>query len=79
LEPLTGRTHQLRIHCDLIGHPIVGDPIYASTVDPLATKHKLKQHLLHAARLVFRHPATGKEMNLEAALPQAMVDLMSEL
>jgi 23S rRNA-/tRNA-specific pseudouridylate synthase len=79
LEPLTGRTHQLRIHCDLIGHPIVGDPIYASTVDPLAAKHKLKQHLLHAARLVFRHPATGKEMNLEAALPQAMADLMSEL
>jgi 23S rRNA pseudouridine1911/1915/1917 synthase len=79
LEPLTGRTHQLRIHCNLIGHPIVGDPIYASAVDPLAAKHKLKQHLLHAARLVFRHPATGKEMNLEAALPQAMADLMSEL
>ncbi|MBO0862613.1 MAG: RluA family pseudouridine synthase [Chloracidobacterium sp.] len=79
LEPLTGRTHQLRIHCDLIGHPIVGDPIYASTVDPITTKHKLKHHLLHAARLVFRHPATGKEMNLEAPLPQAMADLMSEL
>ena len=79
LEPLTGRTHQLRIHCDMIGHPIVGDPIYASAVDPLATKRKLKHHLLHAARLVFRHPATGKEMNLEAALPQAMADLMLEL
>ncbi len=79
LEPLTGRTHQLRIHCNLIGHPIVGDPIYTSTVDPIAAKHKLKHHLLHAARLVFRHPATGREMNLEAHLPQAMVDLMAEL
>jgi len=79
LEPLTGRTHQLRIHCDLIGHPIIGDPIYASTVDPLTTKLKLKHHLLHATRLVFRHPATGKEMNLEAHLPQEMVDLMAEL
>src|SRR5215468_4214070 len=79
LEPLTGRTHQLRIHCDLIGYPIVGDPIYASTADPITTKHKLKHHLLHAARLVFRHPATGKEMNLEAPLPKAMADLMSEL
>jgi 23S rRNA pseudouridine1911/1915/1917 synthase len=79
LEPLTGRTHQLRIHCDLIGHPIVGDPIYASTVDPVTAKHKLKHHLLHAARLVFRHPATGKEMNLEAPLPKAMADLMPEL
>jgi 23S rRNA pseudouridine1911/1915/1917 synthase len=79
LEPLTGRTHQLRIHCDLIGHPIVGDPIYASTVDPITTKYKLKHHLLHAARLVFRHPATGREMNLEAPLPKALADLMSEL
>lgn len=79
LEPLTGRTHQLRIHCDLIGHPILGDPIYASTVDPITTKHKVKHHMLHAARLAFRHPATGKEMNLEAPLPQAMVGLMSEL
>jgi 23S rRNA pseudouridine1911/1915/1917 synthase len=79
LEPLTGRTHQLRIHCDLIGHPIVGDPIYASTPDPLTKKHKLKHHMLHAARLVFRHPATGKEMNLEARAPQAMIELMAEL
>jgi 23S rRNA pseudouridine1911/1915/1917 synthase len=79
LEPLTGRTHQLRIHCNLIGHPIVGDPIYASTVDPFTTKHKLKHHLLHAARLVLRHPATGIEMNLEAQMPKAMVDLMSQL
>ena len=53
--------------------------IYASTVDPITTKHKLKYHLLHAARLVFRHPATGKEMNLEAPLPQLMAGLMSEL
>src|SRR5262245_24046803 len=79
LEPLTGRTHQLRIHCNLIGHPIVGDPIYASTLDPIAASRKLKHHLLHAARLVFRHPATGKEINLEASMPQSMVDLMAEL
>ena len=79
LEPLTGRTHQLRIHCDLIGHPIVGDPIYAPTADQIAIIHKLKHHLLHAARLVFRHPATGKEMNLEAPMPQSMVDLIAQL
>ncbi len=79
LEPLTGRTHQLRIHCNLIGHPIIGDPIYASSVDPIAAKLKLKHHLLHAARLVFRHPATGKEMNVEAPMPRAMLDLMATL
>jgi 23S rRNA pseudouridine1911/1915/1917 synthase len=79
LEPLTGRTHQLRIHCDLIGHPIVGDPTYASTVDPVTTEHRLKHHMLHAARLTFRHPATSKEMNLEAPMPKVMLDLMAKL
>ncbi len=76
LEPLTGRTHQLRIHCNLIGHPIVGDPIYAPEIDPLAAKHELKHHLLHASRLVFRHPATNREMEFEAPVPQFMRELV---
>jgi 23S rRNA pseudouridine1911/1915/1917 synthase len=75
LEPLTGRTHQLRIHCNLIGHPIIGDPIYSSKVDPLAAMHKLKHHLLHASRLLFRHPATNAEMDFEAPMPQTMLAL----
>lgn len=82
LEPLTGRTHQIRIHCDLIGHPLVGDTIYASGgsgTDSLAAQEKIKHHLLHALRLVFRHPATGKEMNLEASMPQMMRDLIAKL
>src|SRR5262249_40608847 len=79
LEPLTGRTHQFRIHCDLLRPPHPRGPIYASTVDPITAKHQLKHHLLHAARLVFRHPATGKEMSLEAPLPKTMTDLMPEL
>ncbi|MBO0799624.1 MAG: RluA family pseudouridine synthase [Blastocatellia bacterium] len=76
LEPLTGRTHQLRIHCNLIGHPIIGDPLYSSRVDPLAAQYKLKHHLLHASRLLFRHPATNAEMEFEAPLPQTMLALM---
>jgi 23S rRNA pseudouridine1911/1915/1917 synthase len=75
LEPLTGRTHQLRIHCNMIGHPIIGDPIYSSQVDPLAAKHELKHHLLHAFRLIFRHPATNAEMDFEAPMPQTMLAL----
>jgi 23S rRNA pseudouridine1911/1915/1917 synthase len=78
LEPLTGRTHQLRIHCNLIGHPIIGDPIYSSKVDPLAAMHKLKHHLLHASRLLFRHPATNAEMDFEAPMPQTMLALAEE-
>jgi 23S rRNA pseudouridine1911/1915/1917 synthase len=79
LEPLTGRTHQLRIHCNLIGHPIIGDPIYAEKVDSLAEKLRLKYHLLHAFRLSFRHPATGVEMEFQAPMPQAMKDLIEML
>lgn len=79
LEPLTGRTHQLRIHCQLIGHPIVGDPHYHNGIDPLVRQHKLKYHLLHAARLVFRHPATGKELDLQAPLPAPMHEIIEGL
>lgn len=86
LEPLTGRTHQLRIHCNLIGHTIVGDPIYKSAIastnagtDPLAVKHNLKYQLLHASRLIFRHPAGGKELNIEAPMPQQMRELIESL
>jgi 23S rRNA pseudouridine1911/1915/1917 synthase len=76
LEPLTGRTHQLRIHCNLIGHPIIGDPIYSSQIDTIAAQHKLKYHILHASRLLFRHPATNAEMDFEAPMPQTMVALL---
>ena len=79
LEPLTGRTHQLRIHCNLIGHLILGDPIYASTVDPIVKELRIKSHLLHAARLGFRHPATGTPMEFEAPLPQLMREVMEKL
>ncbi len=79
LEPLTGRTHQLRIHCSLIGHPIVGDPIYAPEPDPIVNAHRIKHHLLHAARLSFRHPATGQAMEIEAPMPEAMRELLESL
>jgi 23S rRNA pseudouridine1911/1915/1917 synthase len=79
LEPLTGRTHQLRIHCNLIGYPIVGDPIYASKDDPVMTRLMLKSHLLHASRLIFRHPATGQLMDMGAPVPQTMREIIETL
>ncbi len=79
LEPLTGRTHQLRIHCQLLGHPIVGDPHYHNGIDPLTIQQRLKHHLLHAARLVFKHPATGQELDLQAPLPAPMRQIIEEL
>lgn len=54
LEPLTGRTHQLRVHLQWLGHPIRGDALYAPA--PL----RAERLLLHASRLVFVHPLTGQ-------------------
>jgi tRNA pseudouridine32 synthase/23S rRNA pseudouridine746 synthase len=55
LEPLTGRSHQLRVHLQAIGHPILGDPLYA----PPAIAAQAERLLLHASELGFAHPVTG--------------------
>ena len=82
LEPLTGRTHQLRIHCTHIGHPIVGDPVYKSgdkTAPTPLPGLKWKHQLLHAHALTLRHPSTGEEMRFVAPLPPAMTEVISQL
>jgi tRNA pseudouridine32 synthase/23S rRNA pseudouridine746 synthase len=61
LEPLTGRTHQLRLHLQAIGHPILGDALYAPT-EVAAMAPRL---LLHASKLGFTHPLTGLPMQFE--------------
>ena len=60
LFPRTGRSHQLRVHMESIGHPIVGDPIYGSPSNRL---------MLHAQSLELRHPATGEPLRLECLAP----------
>lgn len=62
LEPVTGRSHQLRVHLKAIGHPIVGDRLYA----PEATQTKSARLLLHSALLAFTHPASGKAMHFSS-------------
>lgn len=59
LTPLTGRTHQLRVHMKAIGHVILGDPLYAEPV----VQAKADRLLLHAEFLAFQHPATGKALS----------------
>jgi 23S rRNA pseudouridine1911/1915/1917 synthase len=82
LEPLTGRTHQLRIHCAHIGHPIVGDPVYKGTdktvLQPIPG-FKLKHQLLHAHSLAFRHPSTGEELCVIAPQPPTMTEAIQQL
>ena len=65
LLPLTGRTHQLRVHLQAIGHPICGDPLYGSTI----IQAKASRLLLHANRLSFCHPVTGEQHCWSSAPP----------
>jgi len=65
LEPHTGRTHQLRVHLMALGHPIVGDPLYA----PPEGRALAPRLLLHAGELALLHPVTGQALRLSQPAP----------
>jgi 23S rRNA-/tRNA-specific pseudouridylate synthase len=76
----TGRTHQIRVHLSEAGHAVVGDTVYGramKTLPPLLSGLAgLRRPFLHAARLTFMHPTSGRPMTFEAPLP---ADLQSRL
>lgn len=65
LEPVTGRSHQLRVHLSAVGHPILGDGLYA----PPAVQALAPRLLLHASRLELPHPAHGGAMRFDSPAP----------
>ncbi|RRD47533.1 RluA family pseudouridine synthase [Tessaracoccus sp. OH4464_COT-324] len=68
---MTGRTHQIRVHMAAIGHPCVGDPLYGA--DPkLSALVGLDRQWLHALRLGFEHPATGRRVEFESPYPEEL-------
>ena len=67
----TGRTHQIRVHMQAIGHPVLGDRAYGGPV-----RFGLQRQFLHAERLVFPHPVSGEQIDVSSELPQ---DLASAL
>jgi 23S rRNA-/tRNA-specific pseudouridylate synthase len=85
LEPVTGRTHQLRLHAVCLGCPILGDALYGHGpglfLSTLKARFKPGRHeerpliahlALHAAKLTFRHPGTGAETTISTPLPREM-------
>ena len=75
LQPVTGRTHQLRVHCAYMGFPILGDPQYGSEKSRAFSEELgLTHQLLCAKRLEFPHPLTGKMMILESNLDAELTE-----
>ncbi len=75
VDLLTGRSHQIRIHLACIGHPLEGDPLYASGGQPHMDQPGLPGdagYWLHAKRVVFPHPASGERLELTAPLPEVL-------
>lgn len=70
-SPITGRTHQLRVHFASIGHPITGDDLYGTPAPDI------DRHALHAWELSFPHPESGERMTLTAPLPDDMAALIA--
>jgi len=77
LQPLTGRTHQLRVHMAAIGHPIVGDGKYGGQAAFLTGSISRKMHL-HARRLIIEHP-DGAPLDVTAELPEHFANSMAQL
>ena len=71
----TGRTHQIRVHMNYIGHPVVGDPKYG----PDKPHFSIKGQALHSAQLKFSHPVTNREMVFTAPLPDDMQAVIDQL
>ena len=79
----TGRTHQIRVHLNAIGHPIVGDAVYGGVhrrVPPnLRAVMRLERPFLHAARLSFTHPADSRRVEFESPLPADLQTVLDEI
>ncbi len=76
VHPLTGRTHQIRVHLASMGHPIVGDELYGGR---RPTGPRAARQMLHAWRLSFRHPRTGEKLSFEAPWPEDFEEIWRKL
>ena len=77
--PITGRTHQIRVHAAAIGHPVLGDDRYGRSSAELAGRIALKRLFLHASEVKFTHPQTSRELCLRAPLPDELRSVLERL
>jgi 23S rRNA pseudouridine1911/1915/1917 synthase len=75
VHPITGRTHQIRLHLSFLGCPVAGDTVYGQRKPTLP----LKRHFLHAARLSVRLPGESQPRTFEAPLPDELVRVLEGL
>jgi len=75
-KPVTGRTHQLRVHFSYLGHPILGDPIYGGLKPDVPKPPRL---MLHAYKIKFTHPETSEEMEFVSSPPKDFLDYLEVL
>lgn len=79
-SPITGRTHQIRVHVQYMGHPIAWDDRYGDQrFDAYTSKFGIKRLFLHAANIKFVHPGTEKAMELNAPLDKNLENALSKL
>ncbi len=78
-KPLTGRTHQIRVHLKHIGFPLVGDSKYAGRKTSRLDGRMIKRQFLHAAKLEFLHPETLQLVSLESPLPADLQAVLAQL
>ncbi len=82
IEIKTGRTHQIRVHCASMQHPVVGDTVYGFRKTAAQLPDVLKiatRQMLHAWRMAFTHPATGERILIEAPVPEDMLKVLNAL
>jgi 23S rRNA pseudouridine1911/1915/1917 synthase len=86
VELKTGRTHQIRVHLAWLRHPVVGDETYGGGRDNTIQDAKLRarvrnlgRHFLHAEKLAFTHPQTGKHVEFSSALPAELAELLKKI
>ncbi|MCP3682070.1 MAG: RNA pseudouridine synthase, partial [bacterium] len=85
----TGRTHQIRVHCRSIDHPILGDPVYKNKghkkkflknrQDMVQLINKTNRQMLHAYKIRLKHPKSKRDLKFETELPQDMINLIEVL